>query len=280
MRPNKLRQLVKECVIEVLKEDLEREAFDPTSMGPNPEATEGTQYNPYEEWNEKMRHLEEDNQEDEGGLEFLSKAERETYDELLDKFLGILNREYQGKGGITRDQLLLRLIMVALVKHGKKKSDQKGIEGFAKAMFSSWEKEGELIDKSLQIFGVDPKELEAFYHLRMKADNAYDAHHGKLDEKELSSNPHGNYAYSSGAGQFDPRYFSVNENKKSLGLKYKDFLACFGLDENFKNSKIKRKTFDCPKCHKKNATKREAHADTGMDDIVMECPDCRYSSDK
>lgn len=46
--------LIKECVMEVLKENL-TEGFDPLSdAGPNP-----TQENPYPEWNNKMRNLEE-----------------------------------------------------------------------------------------------------------------------------------------------------------------------------------------------------------------------------
>lgn len=36
-----------------------KEGFDPTSAGPNPEATEGTQYNPYPQWNAEMRKMEE-----------------------------------------------------------------------------------------------------------------------------------------------------------------------------------------------------------------------------
>jgi hypothetical protein len=79
-----IKKLVKECVEETLKENLlehdqhgryaqeagagpfdprtfgvNKEGFDPTSMGPNPAATEGTQTNPYEEWNEKMARMEE-----------------------------------------------------------------------------------------------------------------------------------------------------------------------------------------------------------------------------
>lgn len=53
MHPNKFKSLIKECIIEVLKEDL-AEAFDPTSQGPNPIET-----NPYPQWNSKMRKLEE-----------------------------------------------------------------------------------------------------------------------------------------------------------------------------------------------------------------------------
>lgn len=86
MHPDKLRQLVKECVLEVLREELtkfdfdkeipqsnkkeipidwddesengnvpiEKEALDPLSQGPNPDNKE----NPYPEWNAKMRTME------------------------------------------------------------------------------------------------------------------------------------------------------------------------------------------------------------------------------
>lgn len=56
-----IRQLIKECIIDILREELTKEAFDPTSVGPNPEASSGlTVYNPYERWNAKMRKMEED----------------------------------------------------------------------------------------------------------------------------------------------------------------------------------------------------------------------------
>lgn len=54
MHPNQLRAFVKECVLEVLKEELS-EGFDPTSQGPNPDCKD----NPYPAWNNFMRHLEE-----------------------------------------------------------------------------------------------------------------------------------------------------------------------------------------------------------------------------
>src|ERR1035437_7555759 len=47
--------LIKECIMEVLKENLLSEGFDPLSQGPNM-----TQENPYPEWNSKMRMMEAD----------------------------------------------------------------------------------------------------------------------------------------------------------------------------------------------------------------------------
>jgi len=51
--------LIKECVMEVLKENLLTEAFDPTSQGPNM-----PQENPYPEMNAKMARLEEEQPKD------------------------------------------------------------------------------------------------------------------------------------------------------------------------------------------------------------------------
>ena len=53
MHPKEIRRLVKECIVEVLQENL-LEAFDPTSQGPNQ-----VEENPYPSWNSKMRTMEE-----------------------------------------------------------------------------------------------------------------------------------------------------------------------------------------------------------------------------
>jgi hypothetical protein len=42
---------------------------------------------------------------------------------------------------------------------------------------------------------------------------------------------------------------------------------------------IKPKTHPCPKCHSQNAYYHEAHPDTGYDEMVLRCPDCRQDSD-
>jgi hypothetical protein len=55
MHPNELKSLIKECVMEVLIEELSNEGFDPQSQGPNV-PTE----NPYPQWNSAMRQLESD----------------------------------------------------------------------------------------------------------------------------------------------------------------------------------------------------------------------------
>lgn len=135
---NEFKSLIKECIIEVLKEDLLFEAFDPTSQGPNP-----VEENPYVMWNAHMRKLEEDE----------------------------------------------------------------------------------------------------------------------------STNPHGRYAQNASAGQFDPRTFGVNEKNK--------FLAKLGLGPNYKPKPIKK--YKCPNCKKPNAVYKEVHADTDINEIELQCPDCKYS---
>jgi hypothetical protein len=62
MNSNQLKSLIKECVMEVLKEELSKEGFDPQSQGPNM-PTE----NPYPQWNSQMRQLEETDESDEHG---------------------------------------------------------------------------------------------------------------------------------------------------------------------------------------------------------------------
>lgn len=51
---NQPTKLIKECILEVLQENLLNEGFDPLSQGPN-EVSD----NPYPAWNEMMRRLEE-----------------------------------------------------------------------------------------------------------------------------------------------------------------------------------------------------------------------------
>lgn len=59
MNISKLKSLIKECILEVLIE-----AFDPLSQGPNIIDPTNKESNPYRCWNEKMRKLEEDGNED------------------------------------------------------------------------------------------------------------------------------------------------------------------------------------------------------------------------
>jgi len=69
-----------------------------------------------------------------------------------------------------------------------------------------------------------------------------------------------------------------NEFRQELGVdRVNEFLAKFGLGPNYKPSK--RKTYPCPKCKKTNAVYKEEHADTDMNEMVLECPDCGHCSE-
>lgn len=58
-----------------------------------------------------------------------------------------------------------------------------------------------------------------------------------------------------------------------------DFAAKFGLGRKYVPQKPKY--YDCPinSCGGKRAYYKEIHPDTGMDDIVLYCPDCGYTSE-
>lgn len=67
--------------------------------------------------------------------------------------------------------------------------------------------------------------------------------------------------------------------REVLGVENVDnFLAKFGLGPKYKP--IPQKTYECPKCKKQNAYYKEIHPDTGMDEIVLFCPDCHYRGDQ
>ena len=51
------------------------------------------------------------------------------------------------------------------------------------------------------------------------------------------------------------------------------FAASLGFGPKYKPSP--RRTYKCPNCKKTNAYYKEIHPDTGMDEIVLFCPDCR-----
>jgi hypothetical protein len=36
------------------------------------------------------------------------------------------------------------------------------------------------------------------------------------------------------------------------------------------------KKYTCPNCHKSNATFKELHPDTDMNEIILKCPDCGF----
>lgn len=57
-----------------------------------------------------------------------------------------------------------------------------------------------------------------------------------------------------------------------------DALAAFGIGPRYLPKP--RKTHECPECKESNAYWHEAHADTGMDEMVLRCPDCGSDTSK
>lgn len=65
------------------------------------------------------------------------------------------------------------------------------------------------------------------------------------------------------------------KHRDTLGAERVDtFLAKLGLGPAYKPKAEAGRT--CPKCGKKNARIREAHADTGMDEMELRCSDCGH----
>ena len=56
-----------------------------------------------------------------------------------------------------------------------------------------------------------------------------------------------------------------------------EFLAKFGLGPNYVPSKPK--TYSCPSCNKNNAAIRESHADTDLNCMEINCPDCGFTKE-
>lgn len=55
------------------------------------------------------------------------------------------------------------------------------------------------------------------------------------------------------------------------------FLEAFGLGPKYVPKEPKK--FNCPKCNQQERVWREAHADTGMDEMELRCRNCGYSSE-
>ena len=56
-----------------------------------------------------------------------------------------------------------------------------------------------------------------------------------------------------------------------------NFLAAFGMGPNY--IKKESKKYNCSKCNGKNAVYKEFHADTDMNEILLDCPDCGHTED-
>ena len=100
----------------------------------------------------------------------LTPAEEETYDELVDKFLRTINQAFSevspNENGITRDQLVIRLHLVANNDDlALRLSNDPSIKSTGAR---NWFKEGKFIEQTLIKLGTDKKEIESLYHLMRK----------------------------------------------------------------------------------------------------------------
>lgn len=69
-----------------------------------------------------------------------------------------------------------------------------------------------------------------------------------------------------------------DEARKAVGSEaVDDLMASLGMGPKY--VPVKRKTFTCPRCRGVNAYHKEVHADTDMNEIVLYCPDCKFSDD-
>jgi hypothetical protein len=222
-----LEELVKQCTLEVLKENL-LEGFDPMSQGPNPN---GGQENPYPAWNDKMRRMEEDTSSSSPFVfvdtinkkiefEINCSTIEEAYEEVEEMFGDMA--EYHGDYDLMNYKV---------------------------------------VSKHPDLWSITNTGTHGTYILFNK--NSQSPTIQKLKSKlNLSeSDPHGNYAKDAGAGQFDPRSFGPNTKTHTFqeirnqydpdGTKHDLTLKCVkcGTTQTCRCSKPKR-TMEgiCEKC--------------------------------
>ena len=100
--------------------------------------------------------------------------------------------------------------------------------------------------------------------------NPYAAWNAKM--RQMETNQHGRYAQEAGAMDMSLND-GFDEFRKEIGSeKVNEFLAKFGLGPNYKPQAPK--LHECPQCKKCQAQYKEMHADTDMNEMVLECPDC------
>jgi DNA-directed RNA polymerase subunit RPC12/RpoP len=208
--------LIKECVLEVLRENLS-EAFDPTSQGPNI-----PQENPYPEMNAKMRVM------DEGELQVVCMHCKRN---IGTKHVDGPDRT-EASHGICRDCWNIHY----KPEHGdfpEEPPKSPTVEGGGKPKVDAWERyeKGYSAGEAHKRSGIKPKDkLDSVasigYHdaIKGKAKASKDVVRKTVretDSGEIATNPHGRYSQESGGGQFDPRTFGkldfdgVDESSKT-----------------------------------------------------------------
>lgn len=56
--------------------------------------------------------------------------------------------------------------------------------------------------------------------------------------------------------------------------KFDHLLGSLGFNPDGTEKKFERQKRTCPKCNGNNAYVHEKHPDTGMDEMIIRCPDC------
>lgn len=199
-----------------------QEAFDPTSVGPNPEASEGlSDGNPYAAWNAKMRQL-----EGVGSLEITPTGEEDDWNRPIYKdasgkvYVDVnLGRGEPSIHSVTDSGEPLSPVTNVKISGGKVNKHPNALCPRCK------NSKPELMQRT-----PDGKMSCKACHW---VDNPAEPYTGPLAENE-----HGRYAQEAGANGFGPKDFAVNsdgfdELREEIGSeKVAKFLAKFGLGPN------------------------------------------------
>lgn len=213
-----IRHLVKECVSQVLRDELLNEGFDPTSVGPNPAASEGLPVeNPYPEWNKKMQHMEEENNS-------FGNAFADNWDESDRKALkknypyGSQNARMRTMDEYSPNEENPNLDVVGgalppLPQHRVPDSSDIVPENPSELPLSG-EKKYYKQEPGGTMMAVNATSLANESQGGMSIQHDYQSDIDKMRKmEELSPNPHGRYSQEAGASVFDPRYFGPNEGR-------------------------------------------------------------------
>jgi len=293
-----------------------QEGFDPTSVGPNPEASEGlSDGNPYAAWNAKMRQM-----EGAGPLELTATGEEDDWNRPI--YRGADGKVYVdvnlGNGepsihSVTDSGEPLSPVTNVKISGGTtnkfpnalcprcKNSDPKRMKMTPggkmsctschwqdnpgepyKGPLKEWKDEETAYENGNKNGRFDREYTGKFSHVSANAGyspnqraystgyvDGYKGIHKNHFKKPIGENEHGRYAQDAGAVYND----GFDEFRKEIGeKKVNEFLAKFGLGPDYKPSKPKM--YECPQCKKHQAQYKEMHADTDMNEMVLECPDC------
>jgi hypothetical protein len=177
-----------------------QEAFDPTSVGPNPESSEGlSDGNPYAAWNAKMRQM-----EGAGSIELTATGEEDDWNRPI--YRGIDGKVYVdvnlGRGepsihSVTDSGEPLSPVTNVKISGG---SINKHINALCPRCKN---RKPELMRKT-----HDGKVSCTACHWEDNPDEPYQS------KKQVGENEHGRYAQEAGAGEFDPKRFAVTRTLK------------------------------------------------------------------